>query len=153
MAAAGGLAFGAVGGAALAVAGAVAGGLVAFALARAGARGPVERFVQRTQRLGAIHAVLQRRGVATVRAVRLIPGVPVSALQYVAGAPPVRADVFAAAMAIGALLRTVPYALLGDGLASGSTLAVLVAAGSIAVGAVVATVLARRIRRAAVVGV
>src|SRR4051794_10570545 len=43
LAAAGGLAFGAVGGTALAIGGAILGGLVAFMLARTVAREPVER--------------------------------------------------------------------------------------------------------------
>jgi hypothetical protein len=53
-------------------------------------------------------------------------------------------------MAIGALLRTVPYALLGNGLGSGSTLALLVAGASIAIGALTAAILLRRLRRLAV---
>jgi hypothetical protein len=52
-------------------------------------------------------------------------------------------------MAIGALLRTVPYALLGNGLGSGSILALLIAGASIAVSALTAAVLVRRLRRPA----
>lgn len=150
MAAAGGLAFGAVGGAALAFAGALAGGVAAFGLARAGARGQAERLVRRSRRLAALDAVLQRRGFTAVLAARLMPGVPACALHYAAGASPVRLRAFAAAMAIGALLRTVPYAVLGDGLGSGSALTVLVAGASIALGGVAATLLARRLRHAPV---
>ena len=54
---------------------------------------------------------------------------------------------FAAAIAIGALLRTVPYALLGHSLGSGSIAALLVAAASIGLGALAAAVLVRQIRR------
>lgn len=115
LAAACGLTFGAVGGAALAFAGAVAGGLAAFALARTAARVPVERLVQSRPRLARVHALLERRGFAAILAARLMPGMPAGGLHYAAGVSPVRADRFAGAIAIGAALRTVPYALLGQG--------------------------------------
>lgn len=149
LAAAGGLAFGALGGAALAWGGAVAGGMAAFALARTATRGPVERLARRGSRLERVHALLERSGFAAVLAARLTPGVPATGLHYAAGVSPVRARAFAGAIAIGALLRTVPYAVLGQGLASGSIATMLVAAGSIAVGALVAAVLVRRLRRPA----
>src|SRR6476646_2215088 len=50
LAAASGLAFGALGGSLLALGGAIAGGLTAFALARTAGRQPVERFVRRKPR-------------------------------------------------------------------------------------------------------
>lgn len=150
MAAAGGMAFGAPAGAALAVGGALVGGLTAFALGRVGARGPVERLVNSRPRLAGIYTLLERRGFAAVLAARLAPGVPACALHYAAGASPVRVRAFAAAMAIGAVVRTAPYALLGDGLASGSRLTLLVAAASIVVGGVAAGMLARQVRRAGV---
>lgn len=150
LAATGGLAFGALGGVALALGGAVAGGLVAFVLARTAARGPVERLVQRQPRLARVHAVLERRGFTAVLAARLMPGVPAGALHYAAGVSPVGIRAFAGAVSIGALVRTVPYALLGEGLASGSMVTILVAAGSIALGGVAAMVLVRQIRRTSV---
>jgi uncharacterized membrane protein YdjX (TVP38/TMEM64 family) len=144
-----GLAFGAVGGAAIAFAGAVAGGLAAFALARTGARDTVTRLVLRRARLARAHALLERRGFATMLAARLAPGVPAGWLHYCAGVAPVRPGAFAAAIGIGALLRTVPYAVLGQGIGSGSLLTVLVAGGSIAIGGLTATLLVRSVRRAA----
>jgi uncharacterized membrane protein YdjX (TVP38/TMEM64 family) len=147
LAAAGGLAFGALGGSMLAFGGAVAGGLVAFAIARGTARGSVERFMQSRPRLLRIHALLERRGFAAVLAARLMPGVPVTGLHYAAGISPVRVRAFAAAMAIGALLRTVPYALLGQGIGTGSLPAMLVAGGSIALGGLAAAILVRQLRR------
>jgi uncharacterized membrane protein YdjX (TVP38/TMEM64 family) len=78
-----------------------------------------------------------------------MPGVPVTGLHYAAGVSPVRARAFAGAMAIGALLRTVPYAVLGQGLASGSIATLLVAAASIALGALAAAALVRQVRRPA----
>jgi uncharacterized membrane protein YdjX (TVP38/TMEM64 family) len=149
LAAACGLAFGAVGGGAIALAGAVAGGLAAFALARTGARDTVTRLVLRRPRLARAHALLERRGFATLLAARLAPGVPAGWLHYCAGVAPVRVPAFAAAIAIGALLRTVPYAVLGQGLGSGSAATVLVAAGSIVLGGLAATLLVRSVLRAA----
>jgi uncharacterized membrane protein YdjX (TVP38/TMEM64 family) len=147
MAAAGGLAFGMLGGAAVAFGGAVAGGLVAFALARTAARGPVQRLVVRKPRLARMYALVERRGFAAILAARLMPGVPSGGLYYAAGVSPVRVRAFAAAIAIGALLRTVPYAVLGQGLGSGSLATILVAAASIALGALAAAVLVRQTRR------
>ena len=66
-----------------------------------------------------------------------MPGVPATGLHYAAGVSPVRARAFAGAMAIGALLRTVPYAILGQGLSTGSIATILIAGGSVALGAVV----------------
>lgn len=149
LAAAGGLAFGALGGAALAWGGAVAGGMAAFVLARTAARAPVELLARRHSRLERVHALLERRGFAAVLAARLTPGVPATGLHYAAGVSPVGARAFAGAIAIGALLRTVPYAVLGQGLASGSIATMLVAAGSIALGGLAAAVLVRQLRRPA----
>jgi uncharacterized membrane protein YdjX (TVP38/TMEM64 family) len=146
LAAAGGLAFGVLGGSALAFAGALAGGLAAFALARTAARGPAERLIARNGKLASIDSLLARRGFAAILASRLMPGVPATALHYAAGVSQVRPRAFAAAIAVGALLRTVPYALLGTGLGSGSSLTLLVAGGTIALGAVAAVGLARHVR-------
>jgi uncharacterized membrane protein YdjX (TVP38/TMEM64 family) len=146
LAAAGGLAFGAVGGTALACAGAVLGGVAAFWIARTVARGPVTQLLRRSARLQRVHAVVERRGFAAVLAARLMPGVPATGLNYAAGVSPVRPRAFIAAIAIGALLRTTPYALLGHGVASGSLLTIGIAAGSIAIGGAVALLLLRGLR-------
>lgn len=148
LAAAGGLAFGAAGGTALAWAGAVLGGLAAFWVARTAARDKVTRLARRSPRLERVQALLEQRGFAAVLAARITPGVPATALYYAAGASPVRVRPFTAAIAIGALLRTTPYALLGQGLGSGSILTVAVAAASIAIGAAGAVLLARGMRGA-----
>jgi uncharacterized membrane protein YdjX (TVP38/TMEM64 family) len=149
LAAACGLAFGMLGGAALAFGGAVAGGLAAFALARTGAGGAVRRLVARRPRLARVSALLERRGFAATLAARLMPGVPATGLHYVAGVSPVSARAFAGAMAIGALFRTVPYAILGQSLGSGSLPTLLVAGGAITVGALTSAVLVRQIRASA----
>jgi uncharacterized membrane protein YdjX (TVP38/TMEM64 family) len=148
LAAAGGLAFGGTGGAAVAWVGAVAGGMAAFALARTAAKGPIDGLVRRKPRLRRIRALLEHRGFAAVLAARLMPGVPAGGLHYAAGVSPVKAHSFAAAIGVGALLRTVPYAVLGQGLASGSIATILLAAGSIAVGGLAAALLVRNLQRA-----
>jgi uncharacterized membrane protein YdjX (TVP38/TMEM64 family) len=147
LAAAGGLAFGAVGGAGVAFGGAVAGGLAAFLLARTAGRGAAERFVARHAKLARLDALLRRRGFAAILAARLMPGMPVGGLHYAAGVSRVRPRAFVGAMTVGALLRTVPYAVLGTGLASGSMATIAVAAGSIALGGLAAAVLVRQIRQ------
>jgi uncharacterized membrane protein YdjX (TVP38/TMEM64 family) len=152
LAAAGGLAFGAVGGAALAFGGALAGGLAAFAIARTAASGAADRLAARSTRLARIDALLERRGFAAILAARLTPGVPATGLHYVAGASRVRPGAFIAAMAVAAPLRTVPYAVLGTGLAAGSILTLVVAAGSIALGGIASGLLVRHILRAAPAG-
>ena len=150
LAAATGLAFGAVGGVALSLVGAVLGGLAAFALARTAARSQVERLLMRGARLTKLHGPLARRGFLALLTARLMPGVPVSGLHYAAGVSPVRTSAFAAAIALGALLRTTPYALLGQGLGSGSALTLIVAASSIGLGGLAAALLVRRLRVPAV---
>jgi uncharacterized membrane protein YdjX (TVP38/TMEM64 family) len=149
LAAAGGMAFGAVGGGALAFAGALAGGLATFALARTCASGTAARVVAGSPRLARIEAHLERRGFAAMLAARLTPGVPATGLYYVAGASRIRPGAFIAAMAIAAPLRTVPYAVLGTGLLAGSFLTLVIAAGSIALGAIASGLLVRRLLRAA----
>jgi uncharacterized membrane protein YdjX (TVP38/TMEM64 family) len=149
LAAAGGLAFGAAGGAALAWGGAVLGGLAAFSVARTVARGAVEPHIRRSPRLARLNAQLERRGFAAILAARLMPGAPASGLYYAAGVTSVRRSAFTAAIAIGALLRTTPYALLGDGLATGSAVALVIAASSIGLGTAGATLLLRQVRASA----
>jgi uncharacterized membrane protein YdjX (TVP38/TMEM64 family) len=146
LAAASGLTFGAIWGTALALGGAVLGGLAAFTLARTLARGPALHLVRRSTTLARAHARLERHGFAAVLAARLMPGVPASGLYYAAGVSSVRRGAFTAAIAIGAVLRTTPYALLGVGLASGSAIPVVIAAASIATGGGGAMLLLRQLR-------
>jgi uncharacterized membrane protein YdjX (TVP38/TMEM64 family) len=148
LAAAGGLAFGAVGGAVLAFGGAVLGGLAAFTLARTAAGEVGQRLMGRSPGLARVNEQLERRGFTAILAARLMPGVPATALHYAAGASPVRYGAFTAAIAIGALVRTAPYAVLGQGLASGSPLAAALAVVPVAIGAAGGMVLVRRMRRA-----
>jgi uncharacterized membrane protein YdjX (TVP38/TMEM64 family) len=146
LAAASGLAFGAAGGVAIAVGGAVLGGLAAFTLARSVGRAPLEARMLRSGRLAKLHSVVEQKGFIALLAARLMPGMPVTGLHYVAGVSPVSARSFAAAIAVGALLKTAPYALLGQGLVSGSSLAVFAAVGSVVLGGLTAGLLARSLR-------
>jgi uncharacterized membrane protein YdjX (TVP38/TMEM64 family) len=147
LAAAGGLAFGALGGALLALGGAVLGGLAAFTLARIAAGGVAQRLVQRSPRLARVNEQLERRGFTAILAARLMPGVPATGLHYAAGASAVRYGAFTAAIAIGAIVRTAPYAVLGQGLASGSSVAIVLAAVPVAIGGTGGMVLLRHLRR------
>jgi uncharacterized membrane protein YdjX (TVP38/TMEM64 family) len=145
LAAVSGMAFGTVGGTALALGGAVLGGLAAFTVARTVGRRPAARFAQRSPRLVRLQGLLERRGFAAILAARLMPGVPASGLYYAAGVSPVRYGAFTAAIAIGALLRTTPYALLGDSLGSGSVISIAIAAASVAIGGGGALFITRRL--------
>ena len=107
------------------------------------------RVVARSPRLAGIDAHLERRGFAAILAARLTPGVPATGLYYVAGASRVRPGAFLAAMAVAAPLRTVPYAVLGTGLLAGSILTLVIAASSIALGAIASGLLVRHVLRAA----
>jgi uncharacterized membrane protein YdjX (TVP38/TMEM64 family) len=148
----GGLAFGAAGGAALAFAGAVLGGLAAFTLARTAIRGAIDPLLLRSAKLARVRRLLEQRGFAAILAARLMPGVPATAVYYAAGASPVRRPAFTLAIAIGALLRTTPYALLGQGLQARSAIALVIGAGSIALGAGGGTLLLRRLREPPALG-
>jgi uncharacterized membrane protein YdjX (TVP38/TMEM64 family) len=68
-------------------------------------------------------------------------------LHYAAGVCPISTRAFAGAIAIGALLRSVRYAILGQGLSAGSITTILIAGGSVALGGVSAGMLMRQIRR------
>jgi uncharacterized membrane protein YdjX (TVP38/TMEM64 family) len=145
LAAASGLAFGALGGAAVSLVGAVLGGLVAFALARSVAREEIATVVLRRPRLRRIHDLLEHRGFLATLAARLTPGIPATGLHYVAGASPVETRAFAGAIAVGAVLRTTPYAVLGQGIGSGSVATIAMAIASIGIGGLTAALLVRRL--------
>jgi uncharacterized membrane protein YdjX (TVP38/TMEM64 family) len=146
LAAASGVAFGAIGGVALSLGGAVLGGLVAFALARTVARSQVEATLLHRPRLAQVHGLLERRGFLAMLAARLMPGIPATALHYAAGVSPVSARAFAGAIAVGAVVRTTPYAILGQGIGSGSLITVVIAAASVGLGGLAAILLVRRLR-------
>jgi uncharacterized membrane protein YdjX (TVP38/TMEM64 family) len=91
--------------------------LAAFALARSAGRTQLEATVMGRAKLRKVHALLERRGFLAMLAARLMPGVPAASLHYVAAVAPVPA--FAAAMVLGALVRTAHTPLLGQGIGWG----------------------------------
>ncbi|MFL5849432.1 MAG: VTT domain-containing protein [Solirubrobacteraceae bacterium] len=93
--------------------------LAAYALAPTAGRTRLEATVIRRTKLRKVHALLERRGFLAMLAARLMPGVPATGLPYVAGVAPVGVPALAA---------------------------ILIAGTSIAVGAVTAAVLVRRLR-------
>jgi uncharacterized membrane protein YdjX (TVP38/TMEM64 family) len=93
--------------------------LAAFALARTAGRTQLEATVMRRAKLRKVHALLERRGFLAMLAARLMPGSPATGLRYVAGVAPVGVPAFAAAMVLGALVWTAPYAVLGQGIGWG----------------------------------
>jgi hypothetical protein len=99
--------------------------------------------VATANKLARVWRGLQREDIFPVS---LLPGVPATGLHYVAGVSPVGLGAFVAAMALGAILRTAPYAVLGQGIGSGSLATILIAGASIAVGGLTAAVLVRRLR-------
>jgi uncharacterized membrane protein YdjX (TVP38/TMEM64 family) len=151
LALASGLAFGALGGGAVACLGGTLGGCAAFALARAGA-GPAPALAREGTRVRAVVARVERRGPVGVALLRAAPGMPATALHYVCGLTRLRARDFAAGIALGSAPRALAYAAIGGGLgAHGGVSPALVAggAGTLAVTAVAGGLLARRVRRAA----
>ena len=114
LAAAGGLALGAVMGTAVSLAGALLGALAAFAVARAGGGGAGGRIGG--ERLRALRDRLERRGFLAVLLLRAAPGVPATALNYAAGLSRIRLRDFTAGIALGGSPRVAAYALLGGSL-------------------------------------
>ena len=93
--------------------------LAAFALARTAGRTQLEATVMRRPKLRKADALLERRGFLAMPAARLMPGVPATGLNDVAGVAPVGVPAFARAMVLGALVRTAPHAVLGQGIGCG----------------------------------
>jgi uncharacterized membrane protein YdjX (TVP38/TMEM64 family) len=147
LAGAGGLLFGAAGGTVLSIAGGTLGGLAAFAIARRGARGSVEALGG--ERVAALSARLERRGLAAVLVARAAPGVPATLLHYAAGVSRVRPWHFAVGIALGSAPRMFAYAALGGSLHDlGSPLG-LAAIGMLALMTVGGGLAAWRMRRLA----
>jgi len=130
-----GVLFGVAGGVALTLAAATLGAALAFLLARGAGAAPIGRLLG--PRAAHWRAWIAERGFSAVLTARLLPGTPAGVLNYAAGltAMPLRA--FTAAVALGALPKTLAYVALGGALAAPFT-----ARGLLAVGLYVATALA-----------
>ena len=135
-----GLVFGFAAGIAVVFAAAILGAVAAFWLGRRLGREAVERFTG--ARVEKIDELLQRRGLAAMIGVRLIPVLPFTVINYAAGLTSLRWRPYFLGTAIGILPGTVSYVTLGaSGLQPGwplyaalGILAVLTLAGLVAGG-------------------
>ena len=91
--------------------GALLGAAAAFLLGRALGRDAVERFTG--ARVARVDDLLARRGLLAVVGVRLVPVVPFTAINYVAGLTAVRRRDYALGTALGIVPGTVAYVALG----------------------------------------
>ena len=135
------------GGVALTLAAATLGAALAFLLARGAGAAPIGRLLG--PRAAHWRAWIAERGFSAVLTARLLPGTPASVLNYAAGltAMPLRA--FAAAVALGALPKTVAYVALGGALSAPFSTRGLLAIALYAATALAGALLARRHLRAA----
>jgi hypothetical protein len=119
--------------------------LAAFALARTAGRTQLEATVMRRAKRRKVHALLERRGFLAMLAARLMPGVPATGFTtspalLPSGTCPCRGGGARRPGADGPICRARP----GDRL--GSLATILIAGASVALGAVTAAVLVRRLR-------
>ena len=139
LAGASGLLFGTAAGFPLSLCAAVLGASAAFLIARAVGRDATEQLAGR--RVGAVRALVARRGFLSVLYARILPGVPYNLVNYAAGLTDLRLRVFAAATALGAAPRAFAYTALGgslDDLGSPEAIAAIVVLVVMAVGGLVA---------------
>jgi uncharacterized membrane protein YdjX (TVP38/TMEM64 family) len=140
-----GLLFGLVEGVVVVLLAALLGASAAFWLGKLLGREAVERFTG--ARVARVGALLRRRGLLAVLAVRLVPVLPFTAINYAAGLTAVRTRDYIIGTAIGIIPGTIAFVALGAyGTTPGSwpfLIAVLVLAGLTAGGAA----LARQSRR------
>jgi uncharacterized membrane protein YdjX (TVP38/TMEM64 family) len=140
-----GMLFGAVAGTGLALAAALLGAALCLLAARKlGADATFQLLGPRGRRW---HSWLNANGFSAVLATRLAPGMPSGAVNYLAGLAGIRPRAFYAAVALGALPKTIAYTTLGGALddplsARGAFAVALYAAAAIG-GAVVARRLVR----------
>lgn len=101
------------------LAGALAGAVAGFALVRALGKDTVHRLLG--HRLDGLDRGLEQRGFVTVLVARLIPVIPFTTINYLAGLTSVRLGPFTAATALGILPASSAYITLGaDGTRPGA---------------------------------
>jgi uncharacterized membrane protein YdjX (TVP38/TMEM64 family) len=118
LAAAAGLLFGPALGTALGIAGATLGGVASFAIARRLGAGPFHEVA--SARIKRIEKRIESRPMRSLLLLRVMPGMPVTWLNYIVGLTGVRARTFALANALGGAPRIFIYAGLGGSLGHGS---------------------------------
>ena len=111
MTALGAVLFGFVVGAVLAWGAAMLAALVAFGVSRLLGRDAVDRLVG--GRLDRVDALFREHGLVAVVAVRLVPVVPYTAINYAAGLVPLGLGAYLLGTAIGMVPGTIAYAALG----------------------------------------
>lgn len=114
LAAASGLLFGTALGTPVSIAAATLAAVLAFSIGRSVGRDSVDALAG--PRLRRLQAWIERRGFWAVLYVRLAPGLPYTALNYVAGVTRLRLVAFAAATAIAISPRAFAYTALGGSL-------------------------------------
>ena len=97
--------------------GALLGATLAFVIGRALGREAIERFTG--ARVARVDEVLRRRGLATLIVVRLLPILPFSVINYMAGLTAVRPRDYAIGTMVGIVPGTIAYVAVG---AFGTTL-------------------------------
>jgi uncharacterized membrane protein YdjX (TVP38/TMEM64 family) len=137
--------FGAVAGTALALGAALLGAaLCLVAAGRFGADATLQLLGPRGRRW---HAWLNANGFSAVLATRLAPGMPSGAVNYLAGLAGIRPRAFYAAVALGALPKTIAYTTLGGALEDPVSARGAFAVGLYAATAVGGALVARRLVR------
>jgi uncharacterized membrane protein YdjX (TVP38/TMEM64 family) len=137
--------FGAVAGTGLALAAALVGAALCLVAARRlGADATLQLLGPRGRRW---HAWLNANGFSAVLATRLAPGMPSGAVNYLAGLAGIRPRAFYAAVALGALPKTIAYTTLGGALEDPVSARGAFAVGLYAATAVGGALVARRLVR------
>lgn len=111
MTALGGLFFGWVTGAALALAGALIGAVLAFEIGRRLGREAVDRLLR--GRLARVDGLLDRHGFGAVVAVRLVPVLPYTVVNYASGVTRLRRRDYVLGTALGMVPGSLAYSALG----------------------------------------
>jgi uncharacterized membrane protein YdjX (TVP38/TMEM64 family) len=141
-----GMLFGALGGTAIALGAALLGGALCLLAARAlGANAVLSLLGPRGRRW---REWVAANGFSAVLASRLTPGVPSGVVNYLAGLAGIRLRAFAAAVALGALPKTIAYVALGGALADPLSARGALAVGLYVAAAAIGLVVARRLVRA-----
>jgi len=110
-AAVGGVLFGLVLGIVVVLLAALLGAAAAFGLSRALGREAVERLT--AERVARLDALLSRHGIPAIIAVRLVPVLPFTAINYAAGLTSVRTRDYALGTAVGIVPGTVSFVAVG----------------------------------------